>query len=87
MARKRLPLIEVGFHAFARGSEEEFGAVRDVRPADKELIINVEDYGDVPVPLDAVDEVIEEKVIIDVEQLDPKVREAIARAHRDEDYP
>jgi len=87
MARKRLPRIEVGFHAFARGSEEEFGAVRDVRPADKELIINIEDLGDVPVPLDAVDDVIEEKVIVDVSQLDEDVREAIAKAHRDEDYP
>ncbi len=85
--KKRLPRIEVGYHAFARGSEEEFGAVRDVRPADKEIIVDVEDFGDVPVPLDAVEEVIEQKVIIDVQQLDERVREAIERAHRDEDYP
>jgi hypothetical protein len=85
--KKPLPRIEVGYHAFARGSEEEFGAVRDVRPADKEIIVDVEDFGDVPVPLDAIVQVIEQKVIIDVEQLDPSLREAIARAHRDEDYP
>jgi hypothetical protein len=84
---KKLPRIEVGYHAFAHGAEEEFGAVRDVRPADKEIIVDVEDFGDVPVPLDAVEAVVEQKVIIDVSQLDEDVRLAIANAHRDEDYP
>lgn len=87
MAQKRLPRIEVGFQAFARGAEEEFGAVRDVRPADKELIVYIEDAGDVPVPLEAVESVVEGKVIIDVGKLDDSVQKAIARAHRDEDYP
>jgi hypothetical protein len=84
---RRLPLIEIGFHAFAKGAEEEFGAVRDVRPADREIIVNVEDMGDVPVPLDAIDAVVEQKVIIDTSKLDDRVRDGIARAHRDEDYP
>ncbi len=84
---KRLPRIEVGFHAFPRDGEEEFGAVRDVRPADREIVINVEDLGDVPIPLDAVTDVLEQKVFVDVEKLEPRVRDAIARAHRDEDYP
>jgi hypothetical protein len=43
--------------------------------------------GDVPVPLDAIDAVVEQKVIIDTSKLDDRVRDGIARAHRDEDYP
>jgi len=85
MARKRLPPIEVGYQAFAVGAEEEFGAVRQVRQSD--LVIYIEDAGDTVVPLSAVTEVIEGKVIVDVQKLEEGVRGAIERAHRDEDYP
>ena len=85
MAKKRLPPIEVGFQAFAKGSEEEFGAVRQVRPQD--IVIYIEDAGDTIVPLSAVTEVIEGKVIVDTQRLDEAVRRAIASAHRDEDFP
>ena len=44
MAKKRLPPIEVGYQAFAKGAEEEFGAVRQVRPQD--LVVYIEDAGD-----------------------------------------
>ena len=83
--KKKLAAVEVGYQAFARGSEEEFGAVREVRP--RELVIYIEDKGDTVIPLSAVTDVVEEKVIVDIEGLDESVREAIARAHRDEDYP
>lgn len=85
MAKKRLPPIEVGFQAFAKGAEEEFGAVRQVRPGD--LVIYIEDAGDTVIPLSAVIEVIEGKVILDTARLDEGVRRAIESAHRDEDYP
>ena len=85
MAKKRLPPIELGYQAFAKGSEEEFGAVRQVRPQD--LVIYIEDAGDTVVPLSAVIEVIEGKVIVDLQKLDENVRRAIANAHRDEDFP
>ncbi|HEY4886585.1 MAG TPA: hypothetical protein VII08_23355 [Myxococcales bacterium] len=85
MAKKRLPPIEVGYQAFAQGSEEEFGAVRQVRPQD--LVVYIEDAGDTMIPLSAVTEVIEGKVIVDTEKLDEGVRRAIANAHRDEDFP
>ena len=85
MAKKRLPPIEVGDQAFAQGSEEEFGAVRQVRPQD--LVVYIEDAGDTMIPLSAVTEVIEGKVIVDIEKLDEGVRRAIANAHRDEDFP
>ena len=85
MAKKRLPPIEVGYQAFGKGSEEEFGAVRQVRPQD--LVVYIEDAGDTIVPLSAVTDVIEGKVIVDIQKLDEGVRRAIANAHRDEDYP
>src|SRR3982750_460118 len=85
MAKKRLPPIEIGYQAFAKGAEEEFGAVRQVRP--QELVIYIEDAGDTVVPLSAVTDVVEGKVIVDPEKLDETVRRAIAAAHRDEDYP
>ena len=83
MARKRLASIEVGYQAFALGSEEEFGAVREVR--DGALVIYIENKGDTLVPLSAVTDVVEQKVMVDATSLDAPVREAIARAHRDED--
>jgi hypothetical protein len=85
MAKKRLPPIEVGYQAFAQGAEEEFGAVRQVRAQD--LVIYIEDAGDTVIPLAAVSDVIEGKVIIDTGKLEPGVRRAIEDAHRDEDYP
>jgi hypothetical protein len=80
-----MPPIEVGYQAFAQGSEEEFGAVRQVRPQD--LVVYIEDAGDTIIPLSAVTGVIEGKVIVDLQKLDEGVRRAIANAHRDEDFP
>jgi hypothetical protein len=85
MARKKLAAIEVDFQAFALGSEEEFGAVREVR--ERELVVYIEHKGDSVIPLSAVVDVIEGKVIVDPRLLDPALRDAIAKAHRDEDYP
>jgi hypothetical protein len=87
MAQKKLPRIEVGYQAFATGSEEEFGAVREVRAAERELVVYIEDAGDTRIPLDAVTDVVEGKVIVEVQKLDDRVRKAIAAAHRDEDFP
>jgi hypothetical protein len=83
MAQKKLPPIEIGYQAFARGSEEEFGAVRQVRPS--EVVVYIEDAGDMPLPASAIVDVVEQKVIFDASKLDERVRTAIANAHRDED--
>jgi hypothetical protein len=85
MAKKRLLPIEVGYQAFAKGSEEEFGAVRQVRPQD--IVVYIEDAGDTVIPIASVTDVVEGKVIIDIQRLDENVRRAIANAHRDEDFP
>ena len=82
MAKKK---PEVDFQVFAKGSEEEFGAVREV--GDNDMVVYIEDSGDVAIPQSAIVEVVEGKVIVDLARLSPEVRDAIARAHRDEDYP
>jgi len=85
MSKKRLPAIEVGFQAFAKGAGEESRADRQGRAQD--AVIYIEDAGDTVIPLAAVTDVVEGKVIVDTARLEEGVRRAIASAHRDEDYP
>ena len=87
MARK-LPMIEVGFHVFPKGGDEEVGAVREVAPGGRpELVVDIENAGDFVIPLDAVAEVVEEKVIVDPKKLPDRVVQAMQHAHDAEDYP
>jgi hypothetical protein len=82
MARKKLPPIEVGFQVFTQDGADEFGAVREVAPGGRpELIVNVENAGDFVVPLEAVQAVHSEKVIVALNRLDRSLRMAIGRAH------
>jgi hypothetical protein len=74
--------IRPAFQVFAQGGEEEFGAVRDVCPAGRnELLVNVENGGDHCIPVDAILDVHDGKVIIDVTRLPASLRMAIAHAH------
>ena len=77
--------IEVGFQTFTSDGGEEFGAVRKVAPGGRpELVIYVENAGDFTVPLDAVEAVHSEKVILKCSKLDRRLREAIGHAHEAE---
>jgi hypothetical protein len=74
--------IEVGFQAYVADGGEEFGAVREIEPDGRpEIIIYVENAGDFTVPLDAIKAVHSEKVIVDCDKLDPRLRQAIGHAH------
>jgi hypothetical protein len=75
--------IEEGFEAFVHDGDVAFGAVRRVRPG--EIVIYVENAGDFTVPLSAVRDVHDEKVILDCARLDRKLKEAIGHAHLAED--
>jgi hypothetical protein len=75
--------IQEGFDVFVHDGEKSFGAVRQVRK--NELVIYVENAGDFEVPFSAVKDTEAEKVILDSALLDPKLREAIRRAHSGED--
>jgi hypothetical protein len=74
--------IAVGDQVFAVDGGEVFGAVRQVAPHGRpELVIYVENAGDFVVPLDAVEAVHAQKVIVNCKKLDARLREAIGHAH------
>ena len=75
--------IREGFDVFIHGGGKAFGAVRQVHG--HEIVIYVENAGDFRVPLAAVKEVEAEKVVLDSCKLEPKLRDAIRRAHAVED--
>jgi hypothetical protein len=75
--------IQEGFDVFIHEGGKAFGAVRQVR--EHGIVIYVENAGDFEVPLGAVKEVESEKVVLDSGKLEPKLREAIRRAHSGED--
>lgn len=74
--------IEVGYQTFVSDRSEEFGAVREVAPDGKpELVIYVENAGDFVVPFTAVKAVHSQKVILDCDKLEHRLRRAIGHAH------
>ena len=74
--------IEVGYQTFVSDGGEEFGAVRQVAPQGRpELVIYVENAGDFVVPLEAVEAVHSQKVILNCRKLERRLREAIGHAH------
>jgi hypothetical protein len=72
---------EIGDQVYLRedSKEEEVGAVREVH--DKDIVIYIENVGDVTLSADQVKAVHSGKVILDEHKLTPKVRDAIAHAH------
>ena len=75
--------IAEGFDVFVHDGDKAFGAVRQVRSG--EILVYVENGGDFEVPLTAVKDVHDEKVVLDSGKLDAKLKEAIRRAHTGED--
>jgi hypothetical protein len=75
--------IAEGFDVFVHDGEKAFGAVRQVHKHG--ITIYVENGGDFEVPLSAVKDVHDEKVVLDRGRLEPRLKEAIIRAHSVED--
>jgi hypothetical protein len=73
--------VEIGYQTFVSDGGEEFGSVRHVSQNGRELTIYVENAGDFVVPLDAVEAVHSQKVILTCSKLDRRLREAIGHAH------
>jgi hypothetical protein len=87
MSEHKLPLIEVGYQVYLKDGGEEFGAVRDVAPNGQPVIvIYVENAGDFMVPLTAIKSVHSQKVILDGDRLDARLRVAIGHAHDAEQF-
>lgn len=78
--------IKIGYQVFSEDGGEEFGAVRAISSAGgrREIVVYVENAGDFVVPASAIKAVHDQKVILTLRALDPKLREAIAHAHDNE---
>lgn len=78
--------IREDFETYVHDGDVAFGAVRQVSPAGRpEVVVYVENAGDFIIPLSAVHDVHDEKVIFDCAKLDRRLREAIGHAHNAED--
>jgi hypothetical protein len=75
--------IREGFDVFLADGDKAFGAVRQVRK--HELVVYIENAGDFEIPFSAIKDAEAEKVILDASLLEPKLKEAIRRAHSGED--
>lgn len=75
--------VSIGDQVYEQNSAESFGAVRYI--AAHELVINVENFGDVHLAASAVLSVHDGKVVVDSTGLTAEVKNAIRNAHRAED--
>jgi len=78
--------IKVGDQVFVADSAEVLGAVRQVElHGQPEIVIYVENAGDFVVPLAAVQAAHAQKVIVDCNKLEHRLRRALGHAHDAED--
>ena len=75
--------IREDYAVFVHDGDKQFGAVRHVSA--QEIRIYVENAGDFTVPLSAVKEVEDDRVVLDCARLDMDLRKAIGHAHSGED--
>jgi hypothetical protein len=75
--------IREDYAVFVHDGDKQVGAVRHV--SHNEIRVYVENAGDFAVPLSAVKEVTDDKVVLDSGKLDPALRKAIGHAHSGED--
>ena len=77
--------IREGDDVFVHDGEKAFGSVRRLSPGGKpEIVVYVEAAGDFEIPLSAVKEVNDGKVVLDCAKLPHRLRRAIGHAHQGE---
>lgn len=77
--------INEGFLVFMADGDEGVGSIRQIRHGPPELVVYIENSGDFVIPLSAVKAVHSDKVVLDFDRLDLRVRNAIRHAHDSED--
>ena len=77
--------IEPGAMVFLADGKDPAGAVRGL-DGPRHLVVNIENGGDFSVSADAIRDVHEGKVILDVDHLPQAVRQALRHPH-DAEYP
>jgi hypothetical protein len=83
----KMATLEVGegYEVFLGDGQKAFGAVREVSRNRQDIIVYVENAGDFVIHASAVTGVHAQKVIVDRHKLEPRLVEAITRAHTAED--
>lgn len=76
--------VEEGQMVFVADGGVGIGAVREVR--ERELLINIQNAGDVLIPADAVADVHSGKVMLNLDRLDPAIVEKLRHVH-DAEHP
>jgi hypothetical protein len=77
--------IREGDDVFVHDGDKAFGAVRRISPDGKpDIVVYVEAAGDFVIPLSAVKEVEDGKVVLDCAKLPHRLRRAIGHAHEGE---
>jgi len=74
--------LEPGQMVFVADGEVGVGAVREVREA--EVVVNIQNTGDVVLPRDAMRDIHSGKVVLDLDRLAPSIIEALNRVHDSE---
>lgn len=70
---------------FVSDGDEGIGSVREIRHGLPELVVYIENAGDFVVPFSAIKDVHSGKVVLNVDQLDIRLRDAIRHARDSED--
>ena len=84
----KLPLIEIGYELFLGDGAAAFGGVRAVMPGGRPtLLVNIEGAGDVQIPIAAVEKVVEKRVVVRWEALEPDVQVAVKHTLDQEEFP
>jgi hypothetical protein len=86
MASELKSQIRVGFQVFTKDGGEEVGAVRDLCGHRPEILVYVENTGDVTLPVNAITAVHYQKVMVDPTRLPADVQRAFRRAHDSEEF-
>ncbi len=77
--------ISEGSMVFVSDGDEGIGSVREIRHGLPELVVYIENAGDFVVPLSAVKDVHSGKVVLNIDRLDIRLRDAIRHARDSED--
>ena len=76
-------VVKEGFDVFVHDGEDAIGAARKVQS--HALVIYLENAGDFTVPLTAIQNADEDKVVLNCRKLEFRLKQAIGHAHQGED--